>query len=97
MCPTSKNGIHFSSLFSPAHVICQSEELGRDKILHELLRLLAYERGIGNVDQAYRAVLGRENEVPSIIGPHIAVPHVRLEGIDRIIVAAFLASDEACL
>lgn len=86
MSPTSNNGIHFSSLFAPSHIICQSEETDRDKILHELLRLLAYERGIGNVEHAYEAVLERENEAPSIIGPHIAVPHARLEGIDEIVV-----------
>lgn len=86
MPPESTNGVHFSSLFGPGHVICRTEETERDKILHELLRVLAYERGIGNVEHAYEAVLKRENEAPSIIGPHIAVPHARLEDINDIVV-----------
>lgn len=80
------NGIEFSTLFKPTHIICQTEHTQRDEIIMELLRLLALERGIGNVEEAYKAVLQRENEVPSIIGPGIAVPHVRLEAIDEIVI-----------
>ncbi|HUT29181.1 MAG TPA: PTS sugar transporter subunit IIA [Sedimentisphaerales bacterium] len=80
------NGIRFSSLFRPAQVICQTDRTDRDAILLELLRLLAYEHGIGNVDEAYQAVLTRENEVPTIVGPGIAMPHARIEAIDSIVV-----------
>lgn len=79
-------GIQFSSLFQPAQVICQTEETDRDAIFMALLRLLAYERGIGNVDEAYHAVLERENDIPSIIGPGIAMPHARLEFVSSIVV-----------
>jgi CBS domain-containing protein len=84
--PGKNNGIRFSSLFRPAQVICQTDRTDRDAILLELLRLLAYEHGIGNVDDAYEAVLARENEVPTIVGPGIAMPHARIEAIDSIVV-----------
>jgi CBS domain-containing protein len=84
--PGKNNGIRFSSLFRPAQVICQTDQTDRDAILLELLRLLACEHGIGNVDEAYQAVLGRENEVPTIVGPGIAMPHARIEAIDSIVV-----------
>jgi CBS domain-containing protein len=84
---TEKSYIQFSSLFSPAEVICQTEETDRDKILLDLLRSLAYERDIGNVDDAYEAVLVRENDMPSIVAPGMAMPHARLDTIEEIVVA----------
>lgn len=86
MAEQVQNGVQFSSLFGPTHVICQTEETDRDKVVHALLRQLAYERGIGNVEHAYDEVLKRENKAASILGPGIAVPHVRLDSVDSIVV-----------
>lgn len=80
------NSIQFSSLFRPSQVICQTEQTDRDTILMDLLKLMAYRRGIGNVDDAYQAVLARENERPTIVGPGIAMPHARTEVISKVMV-----------
>ncbi|HEG43875.1 MAG TPA: CBS domain-containing protein [Phycisphaerales bacterium] len=82
----NNNGIQFSSLFTSAEVICQTDSTDRDVILIEMLRLLAYEKGIGNVDHAYHDLLERENEIPSIIAPGIAIPHIRIEALKDIVV-----------
>jgi len=84
--PEKNAVIKFASLFKPAQVICQTQQTDRDVILLDLLRLLAFERGIGNVEDAYNAVLSREKEMPTIVGPGIAMPHARLDAIDKIIV-----------
>ena len=84
--PNNSSTIQFSSLFGPTEVICQTELTDRNEILIALLRILAYERGIGNVQETYRAVLERENEMPTIVGPGIAMPHARLQTIDGIVV-----------
>ncbi|MGE5294263.1 MAG: CBS domain-containing protein [Solirubrobacterales bacterium] len=81
-----KNHIQFSSLFGPAEVICQTREKDRDKVLRELLERLAARRDIGNVDEAYQAVLARENDMPTIVAPGMAMPHARLDGIDDLVV-----------
>ncbi|HSV99854.1 MAG TPA: PTS sugar transporter subunit IIA [Sedimentisphaerales bacterium] len=81
-----KNATQFSSLFSSAEVICQTQEKDRDKVLHDLLTLLAYQRGIGNVDEAYQAVLARESDMPTIVAPGMAMPHARLDGIEDLVV-----------
>jgi PTS system nitrogen regulatory IIA component len=80
------NHIQFSSLFRPTEVICQIGQADRDALLKSLLEVLAYQRGIGNVDEAYSAVLNRENEMSTIVAPGIAMPHARLEAIHEIIV-----------
>jgi PTS system nitrogen regulatory IIA component len=84
--PKNNIAIQFSSLFGPSQVICRTEHTDRDTILRELLRILAYEQGIGNVQEAYEAVLERENDIPTIVGPGIAMPHARLPNIDKIVV-----------
>ena len=81
------HSVRFSSLFTPAHVICQTELTERDPLLMKMLRCLAMTKGIGNVEEAYKLLLDRENEMPTIVGPGIAMPHVRLTAIDQIIVS----------
>ena len=51
-----------------------------------LLQVLAGKRGIGSVQEVYKAILERENEMPTIVGPGIAMPHARLTTIDKIVV-----------
>jgi PTS system fructose-specific IIC component len=82
-----KESIPFSSFFSPAEVICQIPETDRDKALLDLLRLLAQQHEIGKVEEAHAAVLERENDLPTVVAPGLAMPHARLDTIDEIAVA----------
>lgn len=84
--PGGNNAIQFSSLFGPAEVICQTELTDRDAILQELLRTLARKQKIENVQEVYKTIQDRENEMPMIVGPGIAMPHARLQSINKIIV-----------
>jgi mannitol/fructose-specific phosphotransferase system IIA component (Ntr-type) len=87
------NPVQFSSLFKPTYVVCHTKKTDRDSILHELLTQLAYQAGIGNVDEAFKEVQQRENEVPTIVGPGIAMPHARLDSIDKIVVGIATIKD----
>jgi CBS domain-containing protein len=80
------NTIQFSSLFGPAEIICQTELADRDAIVLKLLHVLARKQEIGNVQEVYKAIQDRENEMPMIVGPGIAMPHARLPMINKIIV-----------
>jgi mannitol/fructose-specific phosphotransferase system IIA component (Ntr-type) len=86
MVVKSNNNIRFSSLFTPAHIICQTELTERNPLLMEMLHKLAMVRGIGNVEEAYKELIERENQTPTVVGPGIAMPHARLTAIDKIIV-----------
>jgi nitrogen PTS system EIIA component len=88
MDASAGNGsVQFSSLFSPDEVLCRPEVADRDGLLLLLLKRLAYRRGIGNVDEAYQAVLEREREGGTVIAPGLAVPHARLDAVDELVVA----------
>jgi PTS system nitrogen regulatory IIA component len=86
MSAKTNNSVRFSSLFTPEHIICQTESTDRDAILSELLGRLSIVEGIGNVAEAYNTVIERENEIPTVVGPGIAMPHARLEAVNQIIV-----------
>jgi PTS system nitrogen regulatory IIA component len=81
------NNIRFSSLFEPSEVICQTEQTSRDQVLMDMLRLLSHKAGIGDIDEAYRAVVERENEIPTLVAPGMAMPHARLENLKGLVVA----------
>jgi len=82
-----ENNIQFSSFFRPSEVICQTEETDRDKVLMDMLRLLARRHNITDVDGAFKAVLEREKDMPTVVAPGMAMPHARIEGIRDIVVS----------
>jgi mannitol/fructose-specific phosphotransferase system IIA component (Ntr-type) len=70
MTTKSNHNVRFSSLFTPAHVICQTEQTDRNPLLMEMLQKLAMVRGIGNVEEAYKELIERENQTPTVVGRH---------------------------
>ncbi len=84
--------VQFSSYFRPSEVICQTQETDRDKVLMDMLRLLAEQRGIGDVEAAYKAVLEREKDMPTIVAPGMAMPHARIDHIREIVVSVATSS-----
>ena len=81
-----KGAIYFSEFFKPRDIICHSEQTSRNEIFMEVLKLLAYNTGIGDVEEVYQAILDREEGFSTIIANGIAMPHARLQNIDDIIV-----------
>jgi len=84
--PLEDNGLQLSRLFGPSDVLCRVDSVDRNEVLLELLKKLAVDKEIGSVEIAYQAVLERENDIPTIIAPHLAIPHARLDAIDRMVV-----------
>jgi mannitol/fructose-specific phosphotransferase system IIA component (Ntr-type) len=83
----------FSSLFSPAEVICRTPETDRDKVLLELLGVLARRQEIGDIEEVLRAVLARENDLPTIVAPGMAMPHARLATVAGLVVGIATSED----
>lgn len=53
----------------------------------EMLKTLAYQHGIGNVDDVFNLVLEREASSCTILAPGIAIPHARLDSIDNLLIS----------
>lgn len=87
------NGINFASLFTPEDTLCQTDLTNRETLIKKMLQILAYNHGIGNVEEAFRLVMEREEKISTVIAPGIAVPHARLDTIDKIIVCVATSRD----
>ena len=90
---TDDQNTPFSSLFTPADVICRTEVKNRDKVLHDLLERMALRRPFGDVEDAYRAVLVRETDMATIVAPGMAMPHVRLDTITHLVVGVATSAE----
>jgi nitrogen PTS system EIIA component len=83
----ASNTLNFSSFFSPEDIICQTNTTERDEIIRQLLEQLALNRGIGNVNKAFKAVIQREEVDPTVLSSCLALPHARLDSISALTVA----------
>lgn len=81
------NGGEFASFFTEEEILCQTPITDRDELLMEMLKRLAYNRGVGNVPSVYRSVQEREAVGATVISEGIAIPHARIEGIQTPVVA----------
>jgi len=91
--PESKNGTSFSSLFTPYQVLCRTTRTDRDALIHEMVRALGPALEHGEVEDVTKQVLEREAQLPSVLGPGIALPHARLRGLPRLVVAVATSAD----
>ncbi len=81
------NGLNFATLFGVGEILPQTALTGRDEVLKALLGRLAAGQGMLDVDAAFRALVEREGQSPTVMGSGVAMPHARLPGIDRLMVA----------
>ena len=81
-----KSGKFFDFVSGDA-ILCHSHAESSRAIIHELTQLLA--AGHGDVDpvKAEQEILDREALFPTVIAPGLAMPHARLEGLPRPLVA----------
>lgn len=87
MSKSNANGDEFSCFFSEEEILCQTQLQDHDELLMEMLKRLAFTRGVGNVPTVYRSVQDREAAGATIVAEGIAIPHARIEGITRPLVA----------
>lgn len=64
----------------------------KDEVLRELVELAAPDRAPGEIESILDAVRAREREMTTGFGDGVAVPHGRTPLVDRLLVAAGVAS-----
>lgn len=79
--------IKISDFLLEENVACQLKAHTRDEALAELIALLHKTSGGFDPDAALRDIVTRENIAPTVVFPGIALPHLRLDGIPRLLLA----------
>lgn len=82
-----------ATVFSESEVLCRTDLADRAAVFDALVRLLAAREPAIDPDAALKAVFAREAAAPTFLAPGVAMPHARLDSIDRTFVA--VATSEA--
>jgi len=85
--PEPVNGVSFSALFTSYQVLCHTSLTERDALIREMVYALGPAMEHGELDDVVRQVIAREDEVPNVVAPGIAIPHARIRGLQRLVVA----------
>ncbi len=76
------------SSFTEEDVFIDSESSTQDELLHHMSQVVARRTKL-NRDMIYHEIKLREDQMSTAMGRSIAIPHARLEGLDKSYVFAF--------
>ena len=79
----SKPGLSLTSFFSEDDILIHQEEISRNQLIRQLLTHIANGHGLSDVDAYYNAIVERENTSDTVVSNGIAIPHARLETLQR--------------
>jgi len=77
----------FADVFRPETMACNLQVRTRDEALAELIRLLEKDTPGLDPQIMLRDLVAREELAPTVVHPGIAVPHLRLDGLSRLLLA----------
>ena len=76
-----------AAVFTEDEVLCRTKIADADKLFEALVALLSARNPSFNPANALQTLRAREAAAPSFLAPGIAMPHARLEDLDRTLVA----------
>jgi nitrogen PTS system EIIA component len=84
---TELNNPHFYRFLAESNIVCGIKAETSHELIEKLsARLCKTTPGL-NKKNIVKAVIARENIVPTVIAPGLAVPHARMADVDRMLVA----------
>jgi PTS system nitrogen regulatory IIA component len=84
--------LHIADFLHEKNVLCSLEANTRDEALAELLNHLHRHEGGFDREEALAAILIREKAASTVIHPGVALPHARMDGLDRLKLAIGLSA-----
>jgi mannitol/fructose-specific phosphotransferase system IIA component (Ntr-type) len=79
----AKNGLALTSFFSADDILIHQEDISRNQLIRHLLKHLADRHDLTGIDGYYDAIIERENANDTVIANGIAIPHARLDALER--------------
>ncbi len=79
--------MEFHHYLAQGNIICHSRAATNAAVIAELAACLAHNNAGLSADAIIAAVMERESLFPTVIAPGLAVPHARLDDLDRLLVA----------
>lgn len=82
-----KSSPQFYNYLAEGNIKCQSNSKTSREVIQELIELLARNNAGLNPDEILQEVIKREELMPTVAAPGLAVPHARLASIDKLLIA----------
>jgi PTS system nitrogen regulatory IIA component len=79
----TKIDLALTSFFSADDILIHQEDISRNQVIRQMLVHLANGHGIMEVDPYYNAIIERENATDTVVSDGIAIPHARLDDLQR--------------
>ncbi len=79
----TKSSLALTSFFSADDILIHQDEVSRNQVIRQLLVHLANGHGIAEIDGYYTAIIERENANDTVVANGIAIPHARLDDLQR--------------
>ena len=80
--------MRLSERFTESSVIVDTLRSGKREVLEEMVERLCLAYGLDKREAILEAVLGREGKMSTCIGCGLAVPHAKVNAVDRMCIAA---------
>ncbi len=77
----------FHNYVAEGNILCGMSSRHSEAAIDERLKLLAKNTSCLDLDSARAALLEREEIMPTMVSPGLAVPHARLPNIKQVLVA----------
>ncbi|HNX05171.1 MAG TPA: PTS sugar transporter subunit IIA [Opitutales bacterium] len=81
--PPPKTSLALTSFFSSDDILIHAEDVSRNEVIRQLLVHLANGHGLMEIDTYYTAIIERENASDTVVSNGIAIPHARLDNLQR--------------
>ena len=81
--PPPKPSLSLTSFFSADDILIHQEDLTRNELIRQLLMHVANGHGFTEVEDFYEAIIERENANDTVVANGIAIPHARLDNLQR--------------
>ncbi len=82
-----QKSVRFTDFIKQDNILCKIPGRDRDTVLAQLITLLHSNIGGFNQQEALQAIIEREKVAPTVISKGIALPHARIEPMDKPVVA----------
>lgn len=84
---TELNNPHFYHFLAEGNIVCNIQAKDSSELIEKLSERLCKTTPGLNKKDIIESVVARENIVPTVIAPGLAVPHARMANVDRLLVA----------
>jgi Kef-type K+ transport system membrane component KefB/mannitol/fructose-specific phosphotransferase system IIA component (Ntr-type) len=85
LTPPPNTQMNLADWLTPADMLPALQSTTPTSAIHEMLTHLSGHRALTNIDELMDGILKREQQMPTVMGDNIALPHLRTHLVDKLL------------